>query len=179
MAIEALGVRPQMMMPQAQQTRETVAPQEAEAGNVNVTPESEQMSNRDAGEEKGHHGESERNQVEERPTHHEEAVSGQIREARDESKTQTVKQDEVEPRTDLQAIHSQAPDEFDMDVGFVSEGVLDAISKFANSLKFSMDSNLPLVPPVPWEASYPPEPKETDFPMSAEAILAESLDTKV
>ncbi|MBC8426631.1 hypothetical protein H8E07_21150 [bacterium] len=184
MVIEALGVRPQITTSLTQQPRENMDTQEAEAGNVNVTPETETISDSLAGDAEGRLGQSGSNHLQEMLTHVEESVTEQIDEAREENKINEMTQTEVADKEltstlEFQNVTDRASEEDSTDVGFVSESVLDAVNKLAHSLKFSLDSKLPLVPPAPWEATYPPEPREESGTVALDGILSPGLDKQV
>jgi len=167
-----------------QQPRENMDTQEAEAGNVNVTPETETISDSLAGDAEGRLGQSGSNHLQEMLTHVEESVTEQIGEAREENKINEMSQAEVTEKElgtelEVQSPTEQSTEESSTEIGFVSESVLDAVNKLAHSLKFSLDSKLPLVPPAPWEATYPPEPREESGPVALDGILSPGLDKQV
>jgi len=181
MVIEALGVRPQMSTSLTQQTREIVDTQEAEAGNVNVISKTDEISDRKSSEEQGQLGQPGSNNLQEMMTHVEETVTEQIDATRKENKIDQMSHDDISAKEqvfkqELQTITERASKNGPADVGFVSESVLDAVNKLAQSLKFSLDSTLPSVPPAPWEANYPSHPEGRNVPLSSEGVFGPSID---
>ncbi len=171
MAIEALGVRPQITTSPAQQSKEIATPQEAQVGNVNVMPEAEKTSGQGA----AGHEEQGQSQLGQMLNSFEKSTQDKVAEIREQSEiselsNEEVKAAELQFKEDLAAIHEKVSSSSTTEAGFVSNGMLDAITKLASSLQFSIEGILPPVPPSGWEATYPPEPKlsgDAQFPQDA------------
>lgn len=189
MAIQAIGARSQMMLPPAQQTRESANSQDVQAGSIQVAPETGKSSTQDFGAGEGTLGSPNgQTRVQQFLSMFEESVTEQIKTGREENQiNELLTSDEVDQakqtfEQDIQAIREGVTAESDSepDIGFVSSGVLDAINKLARSLKFSIDGMLPSVPPQTFHAEYPPEPElNTGGPQTPDEILRQGLDELV
>lgn len=186
MAIQAVGAQPQVLLPTAQQVREDSDSQSAQAGSIQVTPETEESSTLDYGAEYGSASTGdEQTRLAQFLAMFEENVTEQITAAREENEiSEEVSDEDVDAAladfsVDVQSIRDQAAESEDsaLDVSFISSGVMDAMSKLASSLRFSIEGILPSVPPQPFEAHFPPE-QEMPEPgaMTPDEIVNQGLD---
>ena len=186
MAIQAIGAQPQMILPTAQQVREDTDSQSAQAGSIQVTPEVEDSSTRDYGAEYGSASTGdEQARLAQFLAMFEDNVTEQIASAREENEiSEDLSDEDVDTalanfKVDVQSIREKSAESEDsaLDVSFISGGVMDAMSKLASSLRFSIEGILPSVPPQPFEAHFPPE-QETPEPGAVlfDEIVNQGLD---
>lgn len=181
MAIQALGAKPNMMLHPAQQTREEVVTQAADAGNTQVVSETESMADQAMGGDQAGLGMKGNSELQQMMHRFKDSVHEQINEVREESEINELSDEDIavaeqEFRDNLDSIYDRAASDSSTDVGFVSNGMVDAISKLANSLKFSIEGILPPVPPKPWEASYPPDTQQDSPVQGPEDAVFKGLD---
>ena len=160
MAIQALGAKPHMMLHPALQSRENHKSSEAEAGDVNVTPRSEQISDGESGG-KGKHGELYgRSHVQQTLHHLDQSVRQRIMEALKESEFDPQEQHDIsrlthEFKVDLNRVYHDASEGPEINASTLADGVRDAITTLTDGLRMTLSS---MLPPVPWEPEIPPEP---------------------
>lgn len=162
MAIEAVGARPHMMLHPAANPREGPKAPEAQAGDVNVTPKSEQTSDGESGGDGGRtelHG---RSHVQQTLHHLDQSVRQRIKGALKESELDSQARSDIrevarEFKVSLNTVYHAAADGPEVDASLLAEGVRDAITTLTDSLKMTLDG---LLPPVPWVAEMPPSPDD-------------------
>ncbi len=188
MAIEAIGARSQMMLPPAQQARESANSQDVQAGSIQAAPETEQTATQGQGNSlesyvSGDH----QSRMQQFLSKFEESVTSQVQQTREDNKiTEILSVEEIDRaeatfKADVQSIRdrTQQGTESPVDVDFVSKGVFEAVNKLARSLKFSLEGVLPSVPPEPPRVDYPPEVEMPEVgAMTPDEILSGGLDER-
>ena len=162
MAIEAIGARPHMMLHPAAQSREGLKEPEARAGDVSVTPESEKMSDGESGGDSGRTELQGRSHVQQTLHHLDQSVRQRIRDALEATDLDAQARSDIRDvvqqfRVDLDSVYREAADGSAADAEILAEGMRDAITALADSLRISLHE---LLPPVPWEAEMPPSTDE-------------------
>jgi len=152
-----------MMLHPALQTRGSPKSPEEQAGDISVTPKSEETSDGESGAEGGRtelHG---RSHVQQTLHHLEQSVRQRIKEALKESDFDSQAQNDIRElergfKADLNEVFHVASDSSVVDASHLAEGVRDAITALTDGLRITLDG---LLPPVPWEAEMPPSADES------------------
>jgi hypothetical protein len=151
-----------MMLHPAAQSREGPTAPEAQAGDISVTPKSEEMSDGESGGDGGRtelHG---RSHVQQTLHHLDQSVRQRIKEALKEAEFDSQARNDIREvvrqfKVDLNTVYHDAADGSEVDGSILAEGVRDAIVALTDSLRITLDG---LLPPVPWEAEMPPTPDD-------------------
>jgi len=147
-----------MMLHPAAQSREGPKAPEAQAGDISVTPKSEETSDGESGGDGGRtelHG---RSHVQQTLHHLDQSVRQRIKEALKEADLDSHARSDIrevarEFKVSLNNVYHEATDGPAVDASLLAEGVRDAITALTDSLKITLDG---LLPPVPWVAEMPP-----------------------